>query len=156
MERDRELVRLYYGLQDGSPRRQAELAERYGVSPARRVGELIRLAVAQLLGPGTVPAAIDTCVICGASIVRRGHRARATCGKASDGERRRRQAVERHARGPWSRAKAHPTGQCRAYLWHAVNDVDAAEPANERAGRNCSGFPQMGVKWVSTRRNGRS
>jgi hypothetical protein len=58
-ERDRELVRLYYGRQEGSPRPQAELAERCGVSPAR-VGELIRLAVARLLGPGIVPAAIDT------------------------------------------------------------------------------------------------
>jgi hypothetical protein len=107
VERDRELVRLYYGLQDGSPRRQNELAERYGVSPAR-VGELIRLAVARLLGPATLPAAIDTCVICAARLVRRGRRPRAPCGKACDAGRRRRQAVERHARGPWSKGKSNP------------------------------------------------
>jgi hypothetical protein len=44
---------------DGPPRRQAELAERWGLSAAT-VGEIIRRAVARLLGPGTVRATIDT------------------------------------------------------------------------------------------------
>lgn len=101
-ERDASLVRLFYGVGAGPAVLLNELAERSGLSAAR-VGELIRVAVATLLGPGLVSGSVDSCVICGTPIMRRGRRPRATCGKACDVERRRRLAVERHARGPWSR-----------------------------------------------------
>jgi hypothetical protein len=96
------LVYRYYGLGGKAPALLNELSNDYGLSAAR-VGEIIRLAVASLLGPGVVPRSTDTCVICGTAVVRRGPRPRATCGKVCRAERRRRLALERHAQGGWTR-----------------------------------------------------
>jgi hypothetical protein len=101
-ERDASLVRRHYGVGRDAPVRVNELAADAGLSAAR-VGEIIRVAVVALLGPGLVAGSTDTCVVCGNAVVRRGPRPRATCGKACHAERRRRLALERHARGGWKR-----------------------------------------------------
>ena len=102
-ERDASLVHRYYGLGGTTPVLLSELATDSGLSAAR-VGEIIRVAVASLLGPGVVPSSLDTCVICGTAVVRRGPQPRATCGKACHTERRRRLALERHAEAGFTRA----------------------------------------------------
>jgi hypothetical protein len=100
--RDVSLLSRYYGVGGEAPVLLNELARDSGLSAAR-VGEIIRVAVASLLGPGVVTGSTDPCVICGTAVVRRGPRPRATCGKACHAERRRQLALERHARGGWKR-----------------------------------------------------
>jgi hypothetical protein len=69
-ERDRRIVSLYCGLEDGDPRSWREIGELFGIA-RRRVGEILDRAVEQIAGPGTaelVGRTTASCVVCGAQV----------------------------------------------------------------------------------------